>query len=129
MQARRQRKEVIRSVHGPTGLLQGIVACVHCGNGLQSDRHRQKVPLYRERHAHECPTNNTSTVAGVIDKQVATIVHSLALETDWKKKMASLAVGNYDGPSPEALQEKKRRLARAYADGAYSDEDYNRTAC
>ncbi len=39
--------------------------------------------------------------------------------------MADLAVGNYDGPSPTALKEKRRRLGRAYSDGAYSEEEYN----
>ncbi len=126
VQARRHRREHIRLVHGPKGLLQGMVACRHCGNRLQSDRHRQQVPLYRERHAHECPTNNTSIVAEVIDKQVAIIIHCLDLDPDWKKKMAELAVANYDGPSPTALQEKRRRLSRAYSDGAYTDEEYNR---
>lgn len=59
VQNRRLHKKIMRTVYGPKGLLQGMVACSHCGNGFQSDRHRQKVPLYRERHAHECVTNNT----------------------------------------------------------------------
>jgi len=124
VQARRHRREIVRCVHGPKGLLQGMIACSHCGNGLQSDRHRQEVPLYRERHAHECPTNNTSIVAGVIDKQVATIVHSLELQPDWKEKMAGLAVASYEGPNPEELREKRRRLGKAYADGAFTDQEY-----
>jgi len=65
-------------------------------------------------------------MADPIDRQVATIVHSLKLQPDWKKKMANLAVENYDGPSPTALQEKRRRHARAYADGAYTDDEYKR---
>jgi site-specific DNA recombinase len=124
VQARRQLRQPVRLVHGPKGLLQGMIACSHCGNGLQSDRHRQEVPLYRERHAHECPTNNTSIVAGVIDKQVATIVHSLELQADWKEKMAGLAVASYEGPNPEELREKRRRLGKAYADGAFTDQEY-----
>ncbi len=126
VQARRQLRQLVRLVHGPKGQLQGMIACSHCGNGLQSDRHRRQVPLYRERHAHECPTNNTSIVAEVIDKQVATIIHCLDLHPDWQQKMAELAVASYNGPSPAALQEKRRRLGRAYADGAYTDEEYNR---
>jgi DNA invertase Pin-like site-specific DNA recombinase len=124
VQARRHRREVVRSVHGPKGLLQGIIACAHCGNHLHSDRHRQRVPLYRERHAHECPTNNTSIMAEVIDKQVATIIHCLDLHPDWKGKMAELAVANYDGPNPEELRQKRRRIVRAYGDGGYTDEEY-----
>ena len=126
VQTRRHWREVVRSVQGPKGLLQGIVACAHCNNGLQSDRHRQEVPLYRERHAHECPTNNTSIKAEIIDKQIVTIIHCLDLHPDWKNRMAELAVANYDGPNPEILRDKRRRLGKAYADGAFTDEEYNR---
>ncbi len=126
VQARRQSRVVVRTVHGPKGLLRGMIACSHCGKGLQSDRHRREVPLYRERHAHECPTNNTSVKADYIDRQVATIMHSLDLHTDWKQKMAELVVANYEGPSPDTLREKRRRLGKAYADGAFTDEEYGR---
>lgn len=125
VQARRQRRQQVRSVHGPRGLLQGIVYCLHCGNALQSDRHRGQVPLYRERHAHDCPTNNTSSVAEVFDQQMATIIQSLALPPDWRQRMARLVAENHSGPDPETLREKRRRLARAYADGAFSDDEYN----
>ncbi len=84
------------------------------------------MPLYREWHAHECPTNNTSIVADCIDRQVATIVHSLEIQPDWKRKMAELAVSRYDGPNPEGLRERRRRLGKAYADGAFTDEEYRR---
>ena len=126
VQARKQLRQPVRLVRGPKGLLQGMIACSHCSNRLQSDRHRQQVPLYRERHAHECVTNNTSIVAGVIDKQVATIIHCLELQPDWKHKMAKLAVANYDGPNPDILRDKRRRLGKAFADGAFTDEEYNR---
>jgi site-specific DNA recombinase len=124
VQARKQHRQQVRLVHGPKGLLQGMIACSHCGNGLQSDRHRQQVPLYRERHAHECPSNNTSIIADPIDRQVATIVHSLELQPDWKQKMAELAVVNHDGPNPEELRGKRRRIVRAYGDGGYTDQEY-----
>ena len=125
VQARKLHRQTIRSVHGPKGLLQGIIACSHCGNGLQSDRHRQQVPLYRERHAHECVTNNTSIMAEIIDKQVSTIMHCLELHPDWKQKMVKIAVANNDGPNPETLRDKRRRLGKAYTDGTFTDEEYN----
>jgi len=126
VQARKQRREFSRSVVGPKGLLQGMIACLHCGNGLQSDRHRQQVPLYRERHAHQCPTNNTSIAADVVDRQVTTIVHSLGLRRDWRERMAKLACQDYEGPSVTELMEKRKRLARAYADGGFGDLEYQR---
>jgi DNA invertase Pin-like site-specific DNA recombinase len=124
VQSKKQNRQPIRAVHGPHGLLQGLVACSHCGNKLQSDRHYQRVPLYRERHAHECPTNETSIVAEVIDKQVATIVHALQILPDWKLQMVKIATTGHDGPKPEELKEKRRRLGKAYADGAFTDNEY-----
>ncbi len=124
VQSRKQKREIIRTVHGPKGMLQGMIACAYCHNPLHSDRHRQKVPLYRERHAHECLTNNTFVVANTIDKQVAIIVFSLELDDDWKKRMAELCISQNDGPDPALLQDKRRRLGKAYADGAFTDEEY-----
>ena len=126
VQSMKQSRPPIRSVHGPQGLLQGFVACSNCGNRFQSDRHYQRVPLYRERHAHECPTNETSIVAEVIDKQVATLVHSLEIKPDWKQQMAKIAVTSYDGPSLESLQDKRRRVVRGYVDGGYPEAEYKR---
>jgi len=112
-------------VQRPKGLLQGIIACSHCGHRLQSDRHRQEVPLYRERHAHDCPTNNRAVMAEPIDKQIATLIHFLEIAPDWRQRMAKLAVADREGPDPEVLIDKRRRLSRAYVEGAYSEEENN----
>ena len=124
VQARKQTKKTIREVHGLKGLLQGIIVCSNCGNRLHSDRKGKTIPMYRERHAHECPTNETSIIAEVFDKQVAMVVHSLQILPDWKQQMAKVAVTIYDGPKPEELREKRRRLVRAYGDGGYTDQEY-----
>ncbi len=124
VQARKQTKKTIREVHGLKGLLQGIIVCSNCGNRLHSDRKSQTIPMYRERHAHECPTNETSIVAAVFDKQVAALVHSLDIKPDWKQQMARVAVTTYDGPKPEELKEKRRRLGKAYANEAFGDTEY-----
>jgi hypothetical protein len=34
-------------------------------------------------------------MASVIDKQIATIIHCLDLDPDWKKKIAAMAVEKY----------------------------------
>jgi len=38
--------------------------------------------------------------------------------------VAEFASRRYEGPSLRSLNERRRRLARAYADGAYSDAEY-----
>jgi len=124
VQDRKQTKKIIREVHGPKGLLQGIVVCSTCGNRLHSDRKNQTIPMYRERHAHECPTNETSIIAEVFDKQIAVLVHSLDIKPDWKQQMAKVAVTTYEGPKPEELREKRRRLGKAYANEAFGDTEY-----
>ena len=126
VQGRRQRRERMRSVHGPRGLLQGMVACARCGNRLQSDRHRHTVPLYRERHAHDCETNERSLLADGIDRQIATVIHSLGLAPDWKRRMAELAVQEHAGPSVQQLQDRLRRISRLYEDQRLDDEEYRR---
>ena len=58
VQLRKRAKSVTRTGVGPRGLLKGMIACGLCGNGVQSDRHRLGGAMYRERHSHECSTNN-----------------------------------------------------------------------
>ena len=82
--------------------------------------------MYRERHAHECPTNETSIIAEVLDKQVAALVHSLDIKPDWKQQMAKAAVTTYEGPSLESLQEKRRRIVRGFVDEGYPEAEYRR---
>lgn len=43
---------------------------------------------------------------------------------DWRDRVAEFASRRYEGPSLRSLNERRRRLARAYADGAYSDAEY-----
>jgi hypothetical protein len=67
-----------------------------------------------------------SIIVEIFDKQVTTLVHSLDFKPNWKQQMAQVAAANYDGPSIESLQDKRRRTARAYGDGAYSKQEYER---
>ena len=124
VQARKQNRKTIREVHGPKGLLQGIAVCSNCGNRLHSDRKNQTTPMYRERHAHECPTNESSIIAEVLDKQVAALVYSLDIKPDWKQQMAKVVVTTYEGPKPDELRDRRRRIVRAFGDGGYSDQEY-----
>ena len=124
VQARKRAKAITRMVVGPKGLLQGIIACGQCGKGVQSDRHRYGGAMYRERHSHQCPTNGRSIMAKRVDEQVKAILTSVELLPEWQEEMARLAVANKEGPDPKELTEKRRRLSRAYAEGAFSDAEY-----
>ena len=80
--------------------------------------------MYRERHAHECATNNRSIMADAIDKQIETILTSVELQPGWRDRIAQLVVADHNGPDPVDLKERKRRLSRAYANMAFSDAEY-----
>ena len=124
VQDRKQQRSTARTVEGPKGLLQGIISCGNCGKGIQSDRHRFGGAMYRERHSQECPTNNRSIMAKTVDQQIEAILTSVELLPEWRDRMAHLAAADTSGPDPEKLKEKRRRLSRAYADGAFSDVEY-----
>jgi hypothetical protein len=124
VQARKKSRIITRTVVGPKGLLQGMVACGQCGRGIQSDRHRFGGAMYRERHSHQCMTNGRSIMAMGVDEQVKAILTSVELLPEWRTEMARLAVANKEGPDPKELQEKRRRVSRAYAEGAYSDAEF-----
>ena len=81
--------------------------------------------MYRERHSHECSTNNRSIMAKRVDEQIETILTSVQLVPDWRDRMARLTVANYDQSDIKGLKEKRKRLSRAYADGAFNDTEYD----
>ncbi|HZA21312.1 MAG TPA: recombinase family protein, partial [Dehalococcoidia bacterium] len=124
VQSRKKARSITRTVAGPKGLLQGMIACGQCGRGVQSDRHRYGGAMYRERHSHECMTNGRSIMAKKVDEQVKEILTSVELLPEWQTEMTRLAVANKEGPDPKELQEKRRRISRAYAEGAFSDAEY-----
>jgi len=124
VKARKRKKGVARSVAGPKGLLQGMLSCGNCGKGIQSDRHRLGGPMYRERHSVECVTNNKSIMAHSLDEQVGAVLQAMDLHPVWKTRMTQLVVAEREGLDPKKLEEKRRRLSRAYADGAFTDAEY-----
>ena len=71
-----------------------------------------------------CRTNGRSVVARRIDWQVAEIWRAVEFPTDWRDRVAHIAARPYEGPDVASLGEKRRRLARAYADGAFGDGEY-----
>lgn len=123
-QAQRRRRTAQRTVVGPKGLLQGMISCGNCGRPIQSDRHRFGGAMYRERHAVECATNERSIMSGVIDGQIETILHAVELPDGWQERMAKVAATGPRGANKAELNRQRLRVSRAYADGAFSDSEY-----
>jgi hypothetical protein len=52
------------------------------------------------------------------------IFGALVLPEDWRMRMAQMAAARGEGEDVRALMDKRRRVARAYADGAFSEAEY-----
>jgi site-specific DNA recombinase len=116
------RRQPVRKP-GTQGVLAGMVSCGHCGRPLHSDRYISGQPAYRERHGHRCRTKGRSVAARYIDRQIADVFGSIELPLAWRERMAELAVGD-SGTDVNELHMHRRRVARAYGDGAYADAEY-----
>ncbi len=125
VQRRRKARTVARRVDGPKGLMQGMLSCGNCGHPIQSDRHRYQSPMYRERHSFECETKGRSVMAYRLDEQIGAILQSIDLNPDWQRRIIRLTVQGQEGPDPREIQEKRRRISRAYAEGAFSDREFD----
>ncbi|MGB2695641.1 MAG: recombinase family protein, partial [Dehalococcoidia bacterium] len=127
VQAMRHQRATRREVHRDCGVAQGRVVCARCGNAVQSDhQYRSGKPMYRERHAHDCETNNRSLMAHVVDDQIGLIFGSLAIPDDWRERMAKLAAKPDDGIDTAKLQSKRTRVVRAFMDGNVEEAEYRR---
>lgn len=128
-----EQVQLLRNRHGRknirggiTGALQGILFCGHCGNPIHSERNHQGDPRYRERHGWPCITNGRSVIAHRIDPQIGDILGSLDLAPEWREKILRLAIKGRPELDLTALKRQRQRVARAYGDGAYTEEEYER---
>jgi hypothetical protein len=66
-----------------------------------------------------------SVITHRIDPQIGAIVAGIQLPAEWRTSIMQMATtgSNLD---LSALKQQRQRLARAYGDGAYNDEDYQR---
>ena len=124
VQRLRKQRTGTRLVHGARGVLQGRVGCIRCGHPLHSDRqHRTGLPMYRERHAFDCETNNHACMAGPVNDQIGSLFGSLAIPEDWPERIATLAAKRgCRRVDIASLQERKRRVYQIHEDGGYGND-------
>jgi hypothetical protein len=63
-------------------------------------------------------------VAHRIDDAAGEIVAAIDLRPDWRERIAAAACQTDGEADVEALRAQRRRVARAYADGAYDEAEY-----
>jgi len=104
-------------------LLQGRIRCARCAHALYPDRTAAGREIYRERHREDCATNGGVTGAAELNEQVRAVVTAVQFPVNEPIRAAALDRPTLDA---RALQDRRRRLGRAYAEtGAYSEAEYH----
>jgi DNA invertase Pin-like site-specific DNA recombinase len=115
-------------------LLKGLIRCAYCGMPMWAQTYNSGKRYYREHRASrglmECPAGSGSVLCDTADHQVGRLVEAVTLETDWiDQVMALINLQDQVDTVRERrhqLEERLRRLGRAYVDNLYSEPDYLR---
>ena len=115
-------------------LLKGLVRCAQCGMPMWAQTYRSGYAYYREhrgsRGAGECVNSGGAVLARTVDEQVGQIIEALVLPVDWLEA-ALQRISLRDevarvNAEREQIQEKLKRLGRAFVDGLVDQPDYER---
>ena len=115
-------------------LLKGIIRCAYCRMPMWAQTYQNGNRYYREHRAtrglEECPAHGGSIPCEVADEQIGNLVEAIVLERDWLDRALAQIEVKDEVERIRArrgqLDERKRRLGRAYVDGRYSDDEYRR---
>ncbi len=89
---------------------------------------------YRE-HNHSrslkpCPSSGSSIPCHVIDNQIGKLIEAIELKPNWLEEVLAILTLKDETErvrkARQDIQEKLRRMAKAYIDGLFPDEEYNR---
>lgn len=127
--ARNPRHGTRATVRTPApAMLAGLLYCANCGAKLHYSHHAEK------RHYYVCSARANGghcdarpSRADKLDTIVSDLVTLLTLPPAAIKRARKLLEATQPPPpAPPDMDERLRRLARAYADGAFSDAEYER---
>lgn len=122
---RHERRPARRHAVVTGGLLTGRIRCNRCRRRLWGDRRPSGASRYREQHQQPCANVGRSVDAAWIDGQLGDIFSALRVDEEMMREtLASVAGTRTDEAAVKALQEQRRRLARAYGDGGYTEAEY-----
>ncbi|MDP2954273.1 MAG: recombinase family protein, partial [Chloroflexota bacterium] len=115
-------------------LLKGIIRCAYCGMPMWAQTYKNGHTYYREHKAsrslQQCPACGGSIPCQVADEQMRKLVSVIELGPRWLEEV--LAIVNLSDEvervkkERQNVQEKLRRMAKAYVDGLFPDEEYHR---
>ena len=114
-------------------LLKGIVRCAYCGMPMWAQTYKSGKPFYREHKASRSQGlchGGGSITCKTLDEQVSSLIEAIELGPQWLEEVLAIISLKDDvyqvSKKRRAAQEKLRRMARAYIDGVFPDEEYHR---
>ena len=114
-------------------LLKGIVRCAYCGMPMWAQTYKSGKPFYREHknsRSHGICPGGGSITCPVVDEQISKLIEAIELGPQWLEEVLSIISLKDEvekvREKRQAAQEKLRRMAKAYMDGLFPDEEYHR---
>ncbi len=115
-------------------LLKGIIRCAYCLMPMWAQTYKSGSRYYREHRGSRghavCPVSGGSIPCEVADAQIGKIVEAIELGPRWEEEVLSIVSTRDEAESirekRQKVQERLRRLGKAYVDGVYGDDEYRR---
>ena len=115
-------------------LLKGLVRCAYCGMPMWAQTYNNGNRYYREHRASRshaiCEAAGGSIPCHVADEQVGRMVGAIELGPHWLEDvLARISLKDEVdriNQRRREVQDRLRRLGRAYVDGLFPDEEYHR---
>ncbi len=115
-------------------LLKGLIRCAYCGMPMWAQTYKNGHRYYREHtgsRSHAiCPAAGGSIPCHVADEQVGAVVGAIELGPRWLEEVLAIVSLKDEvervKTQRQQLNERLRRLGRAYVDGLVPDEEYHR---
>jgi len=115
-------------------LLKGIIRCAYCGMPMWAQTYKHGGRYYREhtgsRSHAVCEAAGGSITCDVADEQVGRLIEAIELGPQWLEEVLAIVSLKDEvlriNEERQRTQEKLRRMAKAYIDGVFPDEEYHR---
>ena len=115
-------------------LLKGLIRCAHCGLPMWAQTYANGNRYYREQKGSRgtgyCVNRSRSMPCDTPDEQMGRIVGAIVLPDAWMDRvLARIQLEDQVGKMRQErsqVEQRLKRLGKAYVDGLYSDEDYRR---
>ena len=115
-------------------MLKGIIRCAYCLMPMWAQTYNSGSRYYREHRGSRghalCPASGGSIPCDVADVQIGKLVEAIELGPRWEEEVLSIVSTKDEAESirdkRQKVQERLRRLGKAYVDGVYDDDEYRR---